>query len=466
MRIALYTRVSTQEQAEHGYSIDEQSDRLNKYCDALGWTVAKTYTDAGFSGSNTNRPAMQDLIRDAKKRSFDKVLVYKLDRLSRSQKDTLWIIEDVLLKNGIDFVSISENFDTSSPFGRAMIGILAVFAQLEREQIKERMEMGRVARAKSGLYNGGCYNPIGYDYKDGQLIVNEYEKMIVQRVFKEYLGGSNAFRIAKQLNDDGLSARGNYWSQHVVQKILSHKIYIGYVTFKGKEYKGIHDPIIDEKDFLAVQEMVKIRSEQFVNFQRREGKATSYLGGMCYCGKCGSKIWKRKFGHGNSIVAHYACSARNYNTEYDRPRPHCDNKAWRMDDLDNAVFNEIRKLALDPDRTIRTEEQDDRPAIKAEIDKIDKRISAEMDLYSIQEIPIDILHKRIKDLSDRKKKLEAEYEKAEQKHSQVMDTGEMIRSFDDVFERGDYTEIRTLVRMLIDRIIVTDDDIEIHWRFI
>ena len=134
--IACYTRVSTDAQLEQGHSIPEQKDRLEKYCSAMGWNEYKHYTDGGFTGANINRPALQNLIKDVKAGKIEKVIVYKLDRLSRSQKDTLYLIEDVFLRNNADFISLSENFDTSSPFGKALIGILAVFAQLEREQIK------------------------------------------------------------------------------------------------------------------------------------------------------------------------------------------------------------------------------------------------------------------------------------------------------------------------------------------
>ena len=143
MRVALYPRVSTQEQAKEGYSIGEQIERLTDYCKAMRWEVYKIYTDPGYSGGNTDRPGLQEMIKDVEAGLIDKVVVYKLDRLSRSQLDTLYLIEKVFLANGTDFVSMSENFDTSTPFGRAMIGILAVFAQLEREQIKERMGMGK-----------------------------------------------------------------------------------------------------------------------------------------------------------------------------------------------------------------------------------------------------------------------------------------------------------------------------------
>lgn len=129
-KAAIYVRVSTQEQAQEGFSIPEQTERLTKYCEAHDWSVGQIYTDPGFSGANTNRPALKSLFKDCERQRFDIVVVYKLDRLSRSQKDTLYIIEDVFLKNNISFISMNENFDTGSPFGRAMIGILSVFAQL------------------------------------------------------------------------------------------------------------------------------------------------------------------------------------------------------------------------------------------------------------------------------------------------------------------------------------------------
>ena len=146
--VAIYCRVSTQEQAAEGYSIGEQQSRLSKFCDAHGWKIVHVYSDPGFSGAKLQRPAIQQLIADCSYGLFDCVLVYKLDRLSRSQKDTLYLIEDVFNVHQIGLVSMCENFDTQSPFGKAMIGILSVFAQLERDQITERMTMGRIGRAK------------------------------------------------------------------------------------------------------------------------------------------------------------------------------------------------------------------------------------------------------------------------------------------------------------------------------
>ena len=153
----------------------------------MSWNISKVYCDPGFSGAYLERPALNELREDIKAGKVDAVLVWKLDRLSRSQKDTLFLIEDEFLKNGVEFISTLENFDTSSPFGRAMIGILSVFAQLEREQIKERMQLGLDARAKEGKWHGGGFDPFGYDYIDGELIVNEDEARIVRKVYSLFL---------------------------------------------------------------------------------------------------------------------------------------------------------------------------------------------------------------------------------------------------------------------------------------
>ena len=169
LRGACYVRVSTENQLEN-YSIEEQLDRLKSYCRAKDISVVKYYTDGGYSGGNINRPSLQQMLRDIEDNMIDTVVVYKLDRLSRSQKDTLMLIEDKFLAYNVDFISVNENFDTSTPFGRAMIGILSVFAQLEKDQITERFTMGRIGRAKSGCFHGGAYAPTGYDYVDGQLI--------------------------------------------------------------------------------------------------------------------------------------------------------------------------------------------------------------------------------------------------------------------------------------------------------
>ena len=203
VRVGIYARVSTLEQKNEGYSIGEQESRLRSFCAAKGWNVYKSYIDGGYSGANMNRPGLNMMLEDARSGRIEAILVYKLDRLSRSQRDTLEIIEDILIPSSVEFISITENLDTSTPFGRVIISILAAFAALERAQIKERMALGIEGRAKDGYWHGADCSPIGYDYTDGELVVNEYEASIVREVFSLYNQRVGTWSICRQLNERG-----------------------------------------------------------------------------------------------------------------------------------------------------------------------------------------------------------------------------------------------------------------------
>ena len=470
MNVALYPRVSTQEQALNGHSIDEQIDRMKKYCESMDWTVYHIYTDAGFSGANTKRPALQKMIKDIKRGKIDKVLVYKLDRLSRSQKDTLILIEDEFLANGCDFVSMSENFNTSTAFGKAMLGILAVFAELEKSQIKERMSIGREGRAKKGKFHGSGISPIGYDYIDGQLLVNEFEAMQVKKIFDLYLAGKSIYKIRDELNDAGLIHKYGQWTQTTVDDVLKKQVYLGKIIHNEKVFDGEHDAIIDQDIFDKATEMRKHRSEEHAKKCMRRGKVTSYLGGYLYCGKCGAKMTKIKRKCRGYVYDKYQCYSRWKGNPVLIKDPNCMNKIWNMKDLDSIVFNEIKKLAVDSSylNEIISSNDDQKEIIEKEIEKLDEQISRVMDLYTIGQFPMDVLQSKVKSLNDQKEKLEDELEKildeekARISHEQTLD---LIRSFSDVLDRGDFDEIRALIGALIDKIEVDDDNSTIRWNF-
>ena len=349
-RIAVYVRVSTQEQAKEGYSIGEQTDRLKKYADAHGWLVIKVYTDAGHSGSNQQRPALQDMIADVKAGKIDKVLVYKLDRLSRSQKDTLELIEDVFLKNNCDFESMTEKFDTSTSFGRAMVGILAVFAQLEREQIRERMSMGMEARIKEGKWKGGRHCPFGYDYESAldKLVINEYESMIVKYIFDSLLEGKTVNAIASNMHKKGYALRNGNLDLRNIKYTLRNKTYCGYLKSKDQWYKGLHDPIITEESYNKAQEILDETKRKFkesgITIERTK---STHLGGLIYCAHCGAKYCKASSGtkkHGYTFT--YKCYSRNKKVRSMIKDPNCKNKIYKVDILDEIIFSEIKKLAI------------------------------------------------------------------------------------------------------------------------
>lgn len=476
MLVGLYPRVSTSEQAQHGYSIGEQIERMEKYCDAMGWKIYDTYTDAGFSGGSMERPGLQRMIRDVKKKKVDKIIVYKLDRLSRSQKDTLELIEDVFLANGVDFISISENFDTATPFGKAMIGILAVFAQLEREQIKERMTMGKIARGKKGYFMGG-HSPIGYTYTDGKLIVDEFEAVLVRKVFEMAAQNESIKGIVRKMNLAGMTHKYGDWNTPTLYHLLRQRTYIGEIRMNGEWYKGQHEPILSKELFDSAQKVLDKRTENFSK-DRRSGNLNSFLGGLLYCGKCLAK-YTRSTKHyiikGKSYhYVYYECYSRTQKSKQLIKDINCRNKHWNMDELDNIIFEEIRKLAVDPaylaEITAGSPDSfdDQIKTIESYITKLDDQISKLMDLYSTSGIPLNILEEKIHRINDQRNKLEHEAERIQAENEERLTKAEIIgiaSSFSDILDRGDFFEIRNVLTTLIDKIVLAGNDITIYWTF-
>lgn len=482
-RVAIYIRVSTQEQASGGYSISEQTERLKKYCEAHDWPIAAIYTDPGFSGANTDRPALQNLFRDAAARNFNTVLVYKLDRLSRSQKDTMHIIEDVFLKNGIDFISMNENFDTSTPFGRAMIGILSVFAQLERDQIKERMTMGRIGRAKTGKWSGSSRAPVGYDYKDGELIINEYEAMQVRMVFDLFLNGLDgkpmSMHAIRMYMKEHYSTRYSNWNnESSVGRMLRDPIYIGKIIFAKKVYDGTHDPIISQEMFDAVQAKYNTYMETFALAGNRTSyfERTSLLSGIIFCGECGaryyslSKVYNLKSGE-KVRYYYYRCYSRGGRKEM-RKSDNCKNKNYKSTELNEIVIRQICGLAADPEgiRALigRTSvPQIDTKVIQKKIDQIEDQVSRLLDLYQLGNINLSSVQARIEKLTEEKKRLEAKSNGIKEHEPELnMDRAiEILKTASSVFQNGDLVEQQNLIRSLIKKIIIYPDNVEIHWLF-
>ena len=477
-KVVIYVRVSTQEQAKEGYSIGEQIERLTKYCEAMGWEIVEVYVDPGYSGGDINRPGLTKMLKDIANGGIDMVVVYKLDRLSRSQKDTLFLIEDEFLKHGTDFVSMNENFDTSTPFGRAMIGILAVFAQLEREQIKERMTMGKEARAKEGKFNGGRYVPVGYDYDPAKdlFTVNEYEAMQYKELVELFLSGMPLRTIDTLFREKGYTHKNGTWDPKNMRRVLRSKVYLGYISYHGEYYKAEHDALIDEETYKRVVRLLDQRAEQYRLTGVTPGAQTTYFGGLLYCKHCGGKYTKQggKRRKDGTRPLYYCCYSRNGKVKKMIKDPNCKNKNWKMEELDALIIGEIRKLAEQPDymSKIRTDKpKTDDPSkidiIEREIAKIDDQISRFMDLYGIGKFTIDQVSSKIDPLNDQRRGLQKELETLNSEAGRLTEdeAREILATFEDVIDGGDFDEIRFLIESLIYFVELDDGDIFIHWKF-
>lgn len=475
-KVALYVRVSTTSQMEEGYSIEEQKAKLESYCDIKDWHIYKVYTDGGFSGSTTERPALEQLIKDAQSKLFDTVLVYKLDRLSRSQKDTLYLIEDIFLKNNIEFVSLLENFDTSTPFGRAVIGLLSVFAQLEREQIKERMQLGKLGRAKAGKSMMWAKTSYGYDYnkETGSMTINEYEALAVKEIYSSYLAGMSITKLRDKINEE--YPKQPSWSYRTIRGILANPVYCGLNQYKGQTFQGTHKPIISLADFEQTQRELAKRQQTAKELSNpRPFQAKYMLSGLAQCGYCHAPLkvilgQKRKDG---TRFKRYECYQRHPRktkgvTVYNDNQK-CDSGYYDMDLLEHYVLTRIAQLQNDPDKIKELFSDDtspavDKQAIQKQIDSLTLKLSKLNDLYLDDRITLDELRAKSSDFIKQRTALEEEIKKAStDKQAGRKDKIEKLLDASSVLEMS-YDNQKVIVRELIDKVQVTSDKIVIRWK--
>lgn len=447
---AIYIRVSTDAQFEEGYSVEAQKEMLGAYCISKGIKNYRFYIDGGFSGSNLNRPALEDMIADIKADKIDSVLVYKLDRLSRSQKDTLYLIEDVFNPKGVDFISLNESMDTSTPLGRLMLGILSAFAQLERENIKERTRMGMKERVKAGLWPGGGRVPFGYDYdpKKGILVPNK-DAETVKKIYDLYLKGYSPRKIASLL---GLKY------ERLVLQILTRRSNLGYITYNGEEYKGKHDPIISEDIFSSAMLLMNRRS------RLRATEPNNLLTGLLYCGVCGAKMRYQKWGkNGYKIV----CYSR------DKSKPHlvkdenCENLLFWADEIESLILKDIFllkfKLSKSSASALKSDVFEMLKSKKTELEKKLKRLyilfaedSGDILKSTIDEVKKEILKTEEQIISEKKNNT---------LKNELNHTKERIKTLEQSWNFMTALEKRELLRSIVEKIVINPDGAKIYYKF-
>lgn len=473
-RVFIYIRVSTDSQAEEGYSLGEQEARLRKYCEAMDWILVRVFTDGGFSGGDMDRPALQEMFKAIENGDADIVLVDKLDRLSRSQFDTLYMIQEIFTKHEVAFVSRAEAFDTSTPFGRAMVGILAVFAELERARIKERMSDGREGRAKEGKWKGGPA-PSGYDYnkETGFLEVNKYETEQVNLVREMFNARIPVYTIMKRMIAKGYKTKSGDWTEGKIRYAVASRVYLGEMFWKGEWVEAGHPATTSEAEWQRSQVILKEREKN--NAKYRAGRRyASPLAGMLRCGVCGGKY------HCKTHNPNKDGTPRRYYMCYSRAKtdlrlvvdPNCRNKNYRDRDLEAIIFGEVRKLKSEPLYINQLRDSVDHSALIEGAEKrvlaIEKQISKMMDLYSIGHIDLTMVKEKTQALSNEKKGLEEEIEVHKSLQMAKLDRTEItdfVDLFEEALQEGDNAQVNNVLSELIEYIVIENENIEIHWNF-
>ncbi len=448
-KAALYTRVSTDTQAE-GYSIDAQKELLTSYCKIKGIDKYSFYTDAGYSGSNMNRPGLEKLKEDCFEKKIDVIIVYKLDRLSRSQKDTLYLIEEIFIPNGVDFISVSENFDTATPFGKAMIGILSVFAQLERETIRERTRMGMRERVKAGYFPGGGKLPYGYDYdKNKGILVKNERAEDVKKMYEMYIDGYSAGRIAENI---GI----RYDS--LVKNILKSKINCGIIEYNGVEYDGLHEPIVDKKTYDTAMEIMSRKGKKYVRTSK------NLLTGIIFCGVCGAKMRYQKWGNAGKKIC---CYSQQSDKDYMIKNKNCDNTKNFADEVERLVVGELFKMSLDSDRIL-TERvkngSENYDMLERRIEENEKKISNLLNFIA-KGIAVKETEEKISSLISENDNIRLRMENSEKLKKNINSFRERITGLSDIWADLDDEKRRAIILSLVDRIVITYDDIDVYYTF-
>lgn len=338
-KVAIYIRVSTVYQVDRD-SIPMQKKDLIAYCQLiLGTDNYEIFEDAGYSGKNTDRPAFQDMMRRIRRGEFTHVLVWKIDRVSRNLLDFAEMYEELRALR-VTFVSKNEQFDTSTAIGEAMLKIILVFAELERNMTSERVTATMISRANNGQWNGGRI-PFGYDYdpKEKVFSIREDEAMICRELKDLYLKNKSLVYTSRVLNDKGYKTRaGVNWSPHSVWVIASSPFYAGiyrYNRYKGVENRTInpeeewvmvpdHHPAIftlEEHNAMLSTLKTNVRNLDNVPGRLHTSEKVHIFQGIMYCGKCGSRLVSTpgRLHADGYRTSNYSCPLRRDTKKCDNP---------------------------------------------------------------------------------------------------------------------------------------------------
>jgi len=353
---AIYTRKSTSEGLDQDFtSLDAQRESGENFIRSQkneGWVLlSDKYDDGGFTGANIERPALQKLVSDIKDGRVNCVVVYKVDRLSRSLLDFVQLLQ-LFDESSVTFVSVTQAFNTNSSMGRLTLNILLSFGQFEREIISERVRDKMGAARKKGKYLGGV-PMLGYDIDrvNHKLLINDKESVLVREIFGLYVKEQSLLAVTKVLNEKGcktkkhISKAGNIigdilFTKNTIQNILRSDLYIGKVKYQGQVYQGAHDRIVSDEVFAKVQEILTQNCQDHTG--RKRSKSEGLLNRIIRCKTCDAAMFHTYSQKGKYRYRYYVClnaQKRGYDA--------CSTKSISAPVIEDAVLDSLRKMSKD-----------------------------------------------------------------------------------------------------------------------
>jgi len=477
LRVAAYIRVSTDEQTEKGNSLNEQKERLEAYCRAMGWNSPIFYKDEGFSAGDLKRPAINKLIDAVKKDNYDILLTTKLDRLSRNLLDLLQTIL-LLTEYKCAYVSATESFDTSTAAGRMVLQLLGVFAEFERGRISERVKdnMNSLARNTNKALSGPCF---GYDIVEGMYKINEKEAEQIKYMFELADKGVGSRSIAKALNErDVLTKRGKMWDSTNVLRLLKNETVAGIRVFNKRKKvnnkieirpkeewiinENNHEAIIDPDFFRDVQCILDARGHN----KKHAESETYLLTGVLKCGQCGrgmkGSTARVTRGEKKYLYHRYICSS--YVLNYG-----CKHHFAHRDEIENEVIQMIKKVAMTSvaeleikvaTKSMKEEIQETETIIK----RLSQQMQRQIEAHSkglIEDEDLKLANERIK---EERKLHRAKLEMLKENNGSVEFVKENVKKLLGDITNFDRKKAKLGIFKLIESLELKDKNIDVVWR--
>jgi len=476
---AIYTRKSTEEGLEQEFnSLDAQRESAEAYIasqKAEGWVcVPDRYDDGGFTGGNMERPALQRLLKDIEARKVDCVVVYKVDRLSRSLLDFARIMQ-TFDDHNVSFVSVTQAFNTTHSMGRLTLNILLSFAQFEREIISERTRDKIAASRRKGKWSGG-HPLLGYDVErapgGSRLVVNEEEAARVRSIFDLYLDKQSLIQTTAELNARGWTTKrwtthkghergGQPFDKTTLFRLVSNVVYRAQVRYKDEVHPGEHQPIIDEDLWKRVQQM--LRSNGLSGGMHARNAYGALLKGLLHCKPCTRAMMHTYTSKGNRRYRYYVCL-----TAQKQGWHACPSKSVPAEQIERFVVEQIRAIGKDPTilamtlEHARAEQQEllvalesDAQVVDREVRRLESEIKRTVRDAATNGHAVDRLadlHDRLRQAEQRRIELHGQITEAEHNVVSKVEVDSALAAFDPLWESLSPREQARMLRLLIQRV--------------
>lgn len=449
MECVAYMRVSTERQAEEGNGLDSQRRDIQSFAGKNNMLISEWYVDDGYTGANMNRPALQRLINDCYSKKIKNIIAFKLDRLSRSMVDGIYIIEKIFIPNNVNFKCVHDTVSYDSPMEQAYTQMMAVFAQLDKNTMLLRMRGGMLERVKKGYWMGGgnlpyCYT---YDKEKGILVPIEDRKIQANQALDLFIQGYSDAKIKEILG---------FSSEMVVRKILTSEVNIGKIPYKEAVYNGLHEPIFDEDKFNFALEMRKKRREKKSHCAHK----VNLLTGLCYCGVCGCSMRYQKWTHGRHKIN---CCSRdshlNYLPNFDQ---NCTNSLEWASDIERQVEEKVLEISLNIDNVSSEKKVSMEEVLNKKLESVNQKLKR---LYLLYADGNDAIVETINTLEEQKSDIKLKLEEEINKNANKCDKNAMIneiKKIADVWAYIDKKDKNNILKSIVHKIIICNGNIEIQ----